>query len=348
MSTSRPITFPPLEVVRLWSKRSGRVLQRRLGGTTFVYLLGAEANAFIAARDELFSVGKAMKALVPVDGPTSVVVSDGPDHTRRRGALRPSLSPKAVETYLDAMRLSATEAVDELLSASADGEPVDAYPVLRGAIRRSTLRALFDPATAADAEDLGRLLQPLLDLVEGLPQVVELHQRLGTPRWRRAMAVRAQLEAYIDDRIAEARQAGPGRMTSSVDHLVHGAEGTGSGLSDQEIRDQAITLIAAGYETTSAAMGWIVYLLGLYPDWQERVRSEVAALGGVDSWSVRDLLRLSDTQAAVTEALRRCTSIRSPSCLSGGWTGAGPSRVGSCRSVAGLTGARVHTWRRRS
>jgi len=86
--------------------------------------------------------------------------------------------------------------------------------------------------------------------------------------------------------------------------LVHGRDGTGSGLDDQEIRDQAVTMIAAGYETTSAAMGWIVYLLGTFPDWQVRAREEVRSVLAGRSPAPGDLDRLPVLRAITTEALR--------------------------------------------
>src|SRR5699024_3860099 len=86
--------------------------------------------------------------------------------------------------------------------------------------------------------------------------------------------------------------------------LVHGRDGTGSGLDDQEVRDQAVTMIAAGYETTSAAIGWIVYMLGTFPDWQVRAREEVTTVLAGGAPGPGDLDRLPVLRAIVTEALR--------------------------------------------
>ncbi|WP_082043563.1 cytochrome P450 [Mobilicoccus massiliensis] len=86
--------------------------------------------------------------------------------------------------------------------------------------------------------------------------------------------------------------------------LVHGRDGQGSGLLEGEIRDQAVTLIAAGYETTSAAMGWILYLLGTHVEWQRRAIAEVDGVLGDRAPEAGDLARLHVVHAIVDEALR--------------------------------------------
>lgn len=290
----------PVELLLRWSLRSGPLLRGRLGRDRYVYLLSPEANRLVFAHDEWFSVHDAMKGLIPVDGETSVVVSDGADHDRRRRLLRPALAPRSIEGYLDAMTRSAAEAMTELPA----GDPVDAYPVFRRAIRRATLRSLFGREMAEDADRLGELLQPLLDLVDRLPQGIEVHRRLRTPTWRRAMAARAALDGYVDRRIDEARRGEPGSASLGLlDQLVHGRDDEGTALSRQEIRDQTVTLIAAGYETTSGAMGWAVHSLARHPEWQERARDEAVAVRDDPALAARPG-GLRVLPAVVTETLR--------------------------------------------
>lgn len=301
MDDARPVSHLPLEVLlRLSTRRP--VVRSRFGRDRYAYVLGPRANAFVFAHDELFSAYEAMKALIPVDGPTSVVVSDGADHTRRRNAIRPGLAPRSVAGYLEAMDASAREAAQSL----RPGVRIDAYPLFRSAIRRSTLRALFGGDMAQDADALGEHLQPLLDLVDRLPQTIAVHERLRTPMWRRAMTSRRWVDDYISGRVDAVEEAGPQRATDGIlTLLVHGRDGTGSGLSREEIRDQAVTLIAAGYETTSAAMGWAAFALATHPRWQTRAREEARpwlALGADgDAASIAELTVLP---AIVTETLR--------------------------------------------
>lgn len=97
MDDSRAVSYWPGELLRQAYRLRGPVFRGRLGGTRYVYLIGPEAHALIFGHDEWFSAYEAMKVLIPVDGPTSVVVSDGADHVRRRGIMR-RLSPRAALT----------------------------------------------------------------------------------------------------------------------------------------------------------------------------------------------------------------------------------------------------------
>ncbi len=274
-----------------------------VGRHRLVYLLGPEANALVFAHDEWFRVREAFAALEVVDGPTSVVLSDGEDHARRRGLIRPAVAPRRIDGYVASMVASADDALD----AVRPGESVDAYALMRRAIRQSTLRALFGTEMGRRADEIGDTLQPLLDMADHLPQTIDGLRRLRAPSWRRALVARDAVDELVLAEIARERAGRPSDDPDAgpvLPMLVHGRDGTGSGLTDQEVRDQAVTMIAAGYETTSAAMGWIVYLLGVHRGWQDRARAEVAdALGGRPP-EPGDLARLPLLRAIVDETLR--------------------------------------------
>ena len=312
--THLPAVRLPVAELAAWSyRRRGPVMRTWTGTRRYAYLLGPEANAFVFAHDELFRFREAMASLIPVDGETALIVSDGPDHTRRRSVVRPAFHHRQVQGYLSSMARAADEALDTV----RPGEPFDAYQLFRGAIRRSTMLSLFGERIAAQADAVGAHLQPLLGLVDHLPEVVEAHRRLRTPTWRRAMAARARVDEFVYaeiDRVrAQREMAGPegpeGAETQVLAALVHGRDGTGSPLSDLEIRDQIVSLIAAGYETTSAAMAWTLHGLGSRPDLVEAAREQVLEVTGGASTSGEPLTpehlgRLTLVSAAITEALR--------------------------------------------
>lgn len=171
------VTNPPGEALRWAGRQFGPVVRVGAGKHRYAYLLGPEANRFVFAHDELFTMHEAMAGLIPVDGPTSLVVSDGPDHRRRRRLVQPSLHRRQVDGYVATMVRQA----DTELARWQPGTEVDAYQSLRAAIRRSTIEALFGPDVAQDEPQLAEDLQPLLDLVDRLPDSIGVHRRLRTP-----------------------------------------------------------------------------------------------------------------------------------------------------------------------
>lgn len=303
-----------MEDIALLTSRLGDLLARRgargvptlpLGRRRLVYLLGPEANALVFGHDDWFRFREAFASLEVVDGPTSVVLSDGEDHRRRRGLIRPAVAPRRIDSYVATM----VESADEALAATRGGRPFDAYELLRGAIRTSTVRALFGSTLSQRADEIGDTLQPLLDLANGLPQSVAARRLLHTPSWQRAMAARQRIDELIHAEIERERRAGEpsGSPRSLLSVLVHGRPEPGAehaGLTDEEVRDQAVTMMAAGYETTSAAMGWVVYLLGARPQWQQRARAEVHAVLGDRPPQPDDLPHLKVLRSVVHEALR--------------------------------------------
>jgi len=193
------------------------------------------------------------------------------------------------------------EEAQRTLGGWRDGAEINVYQELRGCIRRIVIRALFGDRLSDWADELGDRLQPALDFVDRpLPQVkVNLP---GTP-WRRARVARRRTDELVFAEIeARRRKVVDDDADDVLSWLLAAAdpEGEGSHLDDQEVRDQVVSLIAAGYETTSAAVGWTLWAALANPGVWERLRTEVGE-GAVDGERMRTMTYLD---AVVSESLR--------------------------------------------
>lgn len=294
-----PVRYPPGDALLALHRRRGPVINAGVGGRGYVYLLGADANRFVFAHSEAFSWWDAFQVLVPVDGPTALIVSDGAEHRRRRSIVQPSFQHRRIATYVPVM----TGHVDAVIDGWRRAQRVDIYQQFRAAIRRSAIESLFGPRLAGHAEFLGEQLQPLLDLTTRLPQVLWWQQRVRSPAWRRAMRARSRVDELIYPQIDAARAGGDG-AGHMLATLIHGRTDAGESLTDAEVRDQVVSLIAAGYETTSAAMAWVIYALLTVPGVWDTAAAEVAAVLGDRTPDAADLKALSYLNAVVHEALR--------------------------------------------
>jgi cytochrome P450 len=236
--------------------RFGPICTLGVGPFRYVYLLGPEANRFILANSQHFQWREAFDALVVIDGEHALIVSDGEDHQRRRRLVTPAFGRRQLERYAETMRRNVNSAID----GWRPGDTVDLYHELRRVIRRSTIEVLFGPRLAADEPELGRLLQHALNAADRPPPMQHL-QRLGTPAWRRAVRGRSEVANRIRTEIEHRRRHPDDDARDVLAALVDSRDDDGSGLSDAEIVDQVISLIAAGYETTSAAMAWATHAL---------------------------------------------------------------------------------------
>ncbi|KQH79049.1 cytochrome [Mycobacterium gordonae] len=295
----KPVSYPPGEALLAAYRRRGPVINAGIGSRGFVYLLGPEANKFVFANADAFSWRETFETLAPVDGPTALIVSDGEDHRRRRSVVAPGLRHRQVQEYVQTM----VRSVDAMIDDWRPGQRLDIYQEFRSAVRRSTAESLFGSRMAAHSDFLGAQLQPLLDLTHHLPQVMTVQRRLNSPGWRRAMAARARIDELMDAEIADAR-ARPRPDDHLLTTLLQGRSDEGQMLSDNEIRDQIVSMITAGFETTSGALAWAAYLLLTVPGAWATAAAELDRVltGGVPT--AADLPALTYLNGVVHETLR--------------------------------------------
>lgn len=299
MRTYRTVRYPLGEALLALYRWRGPLINAGVGGHGYTYLLGAEANRFVFANADAFSWSQTFESLVPVDGPTALIVSDGADHRRRRSVVAPGLRHHHVQRYVATM----VSNIDTVIDGWQPGQRLDIYQELRSAVRRSTAESLFGQRLAVHSDFLGEHLQPLLDLTRRPPQVMRLQQRVNSPGWRRAMAARKRIDDLIDAQIADARTA-PRPDDHMLTTLISGCSEEGTTLSDNEIRDSIVSLITAGYETTSGALAWAIYALLTVPGTWESAASEVARVLGGRVPAADDLSALTYLNGVVHETLR--------------------------------------------
>ncbi|MEV0247645.1 cytochrome P450 [Nocardia sp. NPDC050712] len=245
--------------------------------------------AMFSAPTTKFHAGEGNRVLAPVMGQQSVFMADGADHKRLRRLMAPLFSRNAVRGYMDMVR--------ELTLTEVDSWPVAAPFESHDRMRELTLdimsRVTFGladgPVFDRMRELLGRLLSMDLVILMGL-NVPGAH-RVGP--WRSAMNLVGEIDALVYEVIAERRDSSDlTERTDVLSRLLLAGEG-GDGLSDLEIRDQLITLLIAGHETTATGLAWALHELA-----RDREVARKAATAAV----------LDDTaylEAVVKESLRR-------------------------------------------
>lgn len=261
------------EIERLHAKY-GDVVAFGYPPVRFVLVCGAKANEWVLSDEvDAFTWGEAMQTLAVVDGETALVVTDGEEHRRRRRVVQPAFAVKRIESYRSIMDEEFAAAV----AAWQTGGEVDAYATLRAALRRVTIRSLFGDDFGANADLIGEVLDPALEFVD---RPIASQIRIG-PLYQRAKRARARADDVVRAEIA--RRDGDTGRTDVLAWLLD------SELGEQEVLDQVVSLIAAGYGTTSAAIGWAVLRVLERPDVLERLRDgDDAYLDGV----VNEVLRL--------------------------------------------------------
>jgi cytochrome P450 len=191
--------------------------------------------------------------------------SEGDQHRQRRKLVAPAFAHQRVSKYAGAMREHAVAAQ----AVWRDGERID----VAQAMMRLTLgivgRTLFDVDLLGRADTLGRDITTLQTWV-----VRQMRVPFRLPRLRGPIAALARLNETIYRLIHDRRASGldKGDLLSML--LLSQDEESGQHLTDEQVRDEAMTLFVAGHETTAQAMAWSWYLLAQHPEHFERLRNE--------------------------------------------------------------------------
>jgi cytochrome P450 len=293
----------PTETVEALQQRYGNVV--RFGYRPFRYtvLFGPEANKLILAdHADAFTWREAFAMLEPVDGPTALVVSDGDEHKRRRRLVQPAFHTKRINGYVDLM----VEEVDRTLATWAPGRELRASDELRRSVRRIVVRALFGDELRERADEIGDVLEPALDFVDQPLLQQQLKVDLPWTAWHRCKTARAGTDRIVDAELLRRRATDdPGAGGDILAMLLSTVDEDGSpGLSDGEIRDQVVSLIAAGYHTTSGALAWSLRALLHEPGVWDKARAEVDEVLGAGEPTADALLSMHYLDGVVHESLR--------------------------------------------
>ncbi|MEZ4261590.1 MAG: cytochrome P450 [Polyangiaceae bacterium] len=254
-------------------------------------VLGTKAASFVKA----FGLAVFLRPLLG-DG---LLTSERETHAKHRKLLAPALAHRRIASYGDLMGERAARTV----AAWKDGETLDASE----AIMRLTLeivgKTLFDSEVGGDADVVGEALTEVMERVIGqLSSFVPVPPQVPTPSNLRMRAAIKRLDAVVYRLVRERKASGEDRG-DLLGMLLASRYEDGTPMSDRQIRDEAMTMILAGHETTANALAWCLYLLARHPDVRERLEAEVDALGK-DAPSAADLERLPLCLAVLKEAMR--------------------------------------------
>jgi cytochrome P450 len=205
-------------------------------------------------------------------GDHSLLGIDEDRHLAQRRLLLPPFKGQRMKAYEQTIEAIAIGEIDRL----PEHERFAVAPVMQRITLRAILRAVFG-ATGREFDALERLLPPWTALASRLAPVPQLRKDYG-PRspWRRLLKLRAEVDAILDTLIAQAK-ADP-HLTDRPDVLallVQATHEDGALMANAEIRDQLITMLAAGHETTAHQLTWCVERLTRNPLVLERLQAEV-------------------------------------------------------------------------
>ncbi len=238
--------------------------------------------------------------LEPVMGSRSVLLLEGSEHMTMRKLMLPPFHGERMRSYETVMR----EAITAEIDSWQPGESFAIHPRMQAVTLEVILRAVFGVGEGPRSQELRTRLRDLLEMVQApSAQVVGLAlQRMGqfgnlvpgSGKFREFERLLADTDALLIAEIEERRRDPDVEEREDIlSMLVAARYENGDPLTDSELRDQLVTLLLAGHETTATALAWGFDMLLRHPDKLERLREEIES-GGEEYMraTITEILRL--------------------------------------------------------
>jgi cytochrome P450 family 110 len=254
-----------------------------------------------------------------ITGTQSVFGLSGEQHRRARQLLMPSFHGERMRSYGELIREIAEQVLDEY----EPGRPFQAREPMQRTSLRVILRAVFGLTEGPRYQELEKLLGRLLDglsspVSASILFVPSLRQDLGPlSPWGRFVRNRQEIDHLIYDEIAERRRSqsdpktgitgddsmsGQAQRNDILTLLMSARDEAGEGLSDTELRDELMTLLIAGHETTATALTWALYWIHRLPSVRQRLLEEIESLD--NNFDPNVVFKLPYLSAVCSETLR--------------------------------------------
>ncbi|OUL19622.1 cytochrome P450 [Nostoc sp. RF31YmG] len=244
------------------------------------------------------------KILQPLIGDYSVIMLDGDRHKRRRQMVMPSFHGDRMRSYGQII----SKITEKVLSQLPTNQPFSARTVMQDISLQVILEAVFGLYQGERCQQLKHLMALMSDLFRS-PLTSSflffpfLQQDLGAwSPWGKFVRDREQMDKLLYAEIAERREKPNPNGIDILSLLMSARDEEGEPMTDKELRDELMTLLFAGHETTATAMAWALYWTHRQPEVREKLLRELDTLG--DNPDPMSIFRLPYLTAVCNETLR--------------------------------------------
>jgi len=298
LSALAPGTNPIARFTQLQA-RYGNAFAFHVRGRHFTMFIGPDANQYLLATHAAAFTQGASVRLGPVLG-KGLLTSNGPLHTRQRRLIQPTFHRGRIEAYQAVMAAETAR----MLDAWRPGARLDFSAAMHDLTLTIVGRTLFDIDLAHQSSDIGRSVNAMIRFLRFRPvSLVNIRIDLPGFPYRRFLEGKAKMDAMVYGLIAE-RRASERDNGDILSMLLAARDEDGTVMSDAQVRDEVLTFLAAGHETTANALAWTFMLLAQHPAVRHRLMDEIATVLGDRLPEPADLARLTYLECLIKESMR--------------------------------------------
>lgn len=288
-----------LAKIEEWAHEYGDVFHHRAVGLHVCYVTRPDyVEDVLVTRNHNFVKGLGMRANLRFFG-QGLLTSEGEVWRRQRRLMQPAFHRRTIGRYGRVM----VECTQKMLSRWRPGDVLDLHSEMDRLTLETIARVLFHLDLSGHVKRLEATAHALQARISRGPAVVYVTQYLPTPGNLRYLWAVARLEKIIYSVIRNRRASGKtGDDLLSV--LLQAQDEDGQVMSDHQIRDELMTLIGAGNDTTTLTLSYAWYLLARHPEVEASLMAELGRVLGGRAPDVEDLPHLSYTAKVIKEAMR--------------------------------------------
>ncbi|NJM77659.1 MAG: cytochrome P450 [Acaryochloridaceae cyanobacterium RU_4_10] len=296
----------PIALMESCHQQYGDIFTLRLSGLgPLVFCSHPQAIQEIFTADpKHFDSGQSNQLMQPLLGDASVILLDGDRHQQQRQLLMPPFHGERMRTYGDLM----VKITRQVTAGWRAGQTFNVREPIQNISLQVILQAVFGVTDPQRYQALLEILPSMLDRVSSpitssflfIP-VLQRDWGDWSP-WGKFVRQRSHLNQLIYQEIAERRAHFDPERTDILTLMLSARDGAGQPMTDGELRDELMTLLLAGHETTASAITWALYWIAKLPHIQERLVADLSAYGDLND--AKTLMRLPYLSALCNETLR--------------------------------------------
>jgi cytochrome P450 family 110 len=299
--------FSPMSFMDECVRRFGDMYTLNMGKNNLVFVSNPEALQQLLTQDtraDFHAPGDLNDLFKSLLGDNSVISLSGAQHQRQRQLMMPPFHGDRMRTYSDVIDRVTTETLAQVQI----GQTFDVRTTTQSITLRVIMQAVFGLDRGERAEQLAHLLSELLDR-GGSPLSVSMlyfpilqQEWGGISPWAIQMRAQRAVDALIYAEIAERRTHPDPSRTDILSLLMAAQDEAGESMTDVELRDELMTLLVAGHETTATALAWALYWLHKLPAVRDKLVAELDDLGADPD--VNAIVKAPYLEAVCNETLR--------------------------------------------
>lgn len=292
----------PLPFFQSLAERYGDISYFRLGPQpAFFFNHPDYIKEILVTNHQNFMKGLALQRAKRLLG-EGLLTSEGEFHRRQKRLAQPAFHRQRIASYAEIM----TDYASKTSEGWHDGATLDISEEMMRLTLGIVGKTLFDADVVSDAQEVGEAMTVVMDLFNTITvPFFDLLQKLPLPQFRRFDNAKIRLDAIIYRLIEDRRRSGQDRGDLlSMLLLAQDTEGDGGQMTDEQLRDELMTIFLAGHETTANALTWTWYLLSQNPEAETKLHAEIDEVLEGRLPVFEDVARLKYTEMVLAESMR--------------------------------------------